>query len=795
MSIRLREAPAIEGSAHRALVTAIRELLSRSEFDTLTELGTSLRPRRSAQRLSELARGTRLPDSNELRAVVQACSSSEWPRLQRLLSDARAERSAASQVPPPRLGDRAVTGSGARLPIVAEFQDWEQLGVHRPIALLGTGEEVVDMADRVAAGDLPSYVLREKDVEPETGLRPVLAAMASGTGPAVRLVVITGESSAGKTRAAVEAMRAELPRWRLLIPHSADRLGELLDADFDLRHVVVWLDEIQTVLEQASGLEQIRRLLALAEGPTVLLGTLRTDREAVLRGSAGWDLLDRRAHLVAMKRRPPRVELNRELARARDLDDPWITEALNRIGTRFGIAEWLAAGPQLLRALERARTSSNPVERVGAALVDAAVDCYRAGYTTSVPEPLLADAHQIYLDDPTEPTTADLFSAALTWARRSVTGAAGLLENHRGRGDRAFDYLLGHAERDHAPPVETPIWAALLRHITPYVLPSIAQAADRHGRADVADLLIARASPEDGALLEARRGDTSTLAALADAGRPYAAERFARLLAERGDINTLTARADAGDASSSMQLHRLLAERSDIETLATRADRGDRVATVQLASLLAERGEVEALTMRADRGDDKASVQIAWLLARRGNLEQLLVYAHQGDRDATWRLASLLAERGDVDALTIRADNGDEFAPAQLARLLIERGELDLLTRRADDGDREAANQLAELLVDRGDARTLTTRADQGDQHAAWQLALLLTAGGDVNTLTARSARGDHHARAQLSWLFAARGDVDALSACAAYGDPDAADRLAELLDKDEKTPRHAPPT
>ena len=38
---------------------------------------------------------------------------------------------------------------------------------------------------------------------------------------------------------------------------------------------------------------------------------------------------------------------------------------------------WPAAGHEL----ERARASDDPVRQTAAALVDAAVDCYRAGYT------------------------------------------------------------------------------------------------------------------------------------------------------------------------------------------------------------------------------------------------------------------------------------------------------------------------------------------------------------------------------------------------------------------------------
>ena len=120
-----------------------------------------------------------------------------------------------------------------------------------------------------------------------TLLRPALAAAAAGMGPPVRLMLITGTSLAGKTRSAVEAMRAELPTWRLLIPHGAHSLAKLLDHGFHLRHTVMWLNEAQELLGQNSDVEQVERLLDLDTGPTVLLATLRADREDALRGTAG----------------------------------------------------------------------------------------------------------------------------------------------------------------------------------------------------------------------------------------------------------------------------------------------------------------------------------------------------------------------------------------------------------------------------------------------------------------------------------------------------------------------------
>lgn len=144
---------------------------------------------------------------------------------------------------------------------------------------------------------------------------------------------------------------------------------------------------------------QLERLLDRDTGPTVLLATLRADRDEALSGSAGGRVLDRAAHRIRLYRRPPHAEFDRELTRPHSLDDPWLADALAKIGDRYGIAEWLAAGPQLVRKLENARTSEKPVQQTAAALMDAAIDCYRAGYTQPIPEPLLLAAYQLDLPE------------------------------------------------------------------------------------------------------------------------------------------------------------------------------------------------------------------------------------------------------------------------------------------------------------------------------------------------------------------------------------------------------------
>jgi hypothetical protein len=652
--IELAPLPPIPGRpAATALRDALRELVRSSRYRNLEQLGKQLGSPRSKQRLSEWLVGHRLPAEHELEQLRQACPGPRGEGLAGLLAAARAEASAAAAVPAPGLAAQAVVAADAgRLPLVGEYTRWFRLGVHRPITLLADGQ---DLSARVDAGELPGYVLREPD---RALLRPALAEAAAGRGPTVRLIVMTGESAAGKTRTAVEAMRAELGGWRLLIPRSAEQLASLLDQGFDLRHVVVWLNEIQELLVQPRGVKQLDRLLDLPVGPTVLLATLRTDAEDALQNTPAWGRLDQ-AHLrITLHRRPPTREWQAELARARHLaEDPWIVEALKRVGDRYGIAEWLAAGPQLIRHHDRARASSNPVHRMAAAVVAAAIDCYRAGYTRPIPEPLLRDAYRYYLTDNTG-TSDSAWPAVLEWARHPIAGAVGLLIPFASRGDKAFDYLISAAAHD-TPPVNERLWPILARHATPATLATIAAGAHRHAPNTVAEQQLDRRWQ-------------AYLTRRADTGEPHAAQRLAELLAFRGDEAELARRADSGDQSAAEQLAALLANRGDKAGLARRADTGDKLAAQRLAMLLAKPDDYADLVRCADLGAPYYASRLAGLLVALGDEAELARRADTGDPYAAARLASLLADLGDEAELARRADTGDPYAAARLADLLFD---------------------------------------------------------------------------------------------------------------------------
>ena len=80
--------------------------------------------------------------------------------------------------------------------------DPRRLGVHAAISVPGVPDEVP-----------PEYVPRDTDAA-EYGVRAKVAAAAERGG----FVLLVGGSSVGKTRSAVEAVKALLPDWWLVHP-------------------------------------------------------------------------------------------------------------------------------------------------------------------------------------------------------------------------------------------------------------------------------------------------------------------------------------------------------------------------------------------------------------------------------------------------------------------------------------------------------------------------------------------------------------------------------------------------
>ncbi|MGH3701603.1 MAG: hypothetical protein ACRDQY_19480 [Pseudonocardiaceae bacterium] len=298
------------------------------------------------------------------------------------LLDMHAEQKAA-------LPGQLVTASESGRPRrVRDLNDPIALRVH-PAETFHRTVNGQSVADRV-----PSYVRR--DAQEQLG-----AAVARGG-----FVLLAGDSTAGKTRMAYEAIRALCPDHVLMAPASRESLAMIVPVVLEQRRCVVWLDDLERFLGSGGLTASVAgRLLGDGDRQVLLLATLRSaefDRYSAREESRvtgierdSWlearDVLDLAA-VVELQRRWSAEELKR----ARDYaDDPRISTALGKT-SQFGLAEILAAGPHLAGDWRNAwRPGAHPR---GAALVAAAVDCRRAGVHDPQPIEVLAGLAEYYLN-------------------------------------------------------------------------------------------------------------------------------------------------------------------------------------------------------------------------------------------------------------------------------------------------------------------------------------------------------------------------------------------------------------
>ncbi|MFE9798669.1 tetratricopeptide repeat protein [Streptomyces goshikiensis] len=455
-------------------------------------------------------------------------------------------------------------------------------------------------------GAAPAYI--ERDAAPR-----LRAALAGGG-----FVLVVGESTAGKTRLAYEVTRARHPRHAFVRPLSRAALPEAVRIAARRRRTVLWLDDLEDYLG-AGGLTAAQ-LATLSR--TLVVATMRVQEyrrydareESRLTGSdrdawrAQRDLLQR-ATVLRLARHWSPEERRRAAAHQAD---PRIGAAL-RAGERFGIAEVLAAGPELRASWENAwAPGTNPR---GAAVVAAAVDCRRAGLRRPVSREWLRALHAPYLaargggDLQPEP-----FAAAMDWACASAYATSGLLIGNYGQGYTAFDYLLNAPGPE---PVPDHLWRGLLARVEPVDAYDMGLVAHQEGR-------LPRAVE---ALTRAHRGgvpgaELPLAIAVGDSGRPRrAAADLAGIVRRREDRlgprhrDTLAARhqlafftGEAGDdRAAAARFAELVGDTEAVlgpdhpDTLATRhqlayftGEGGDgRGAARQLERLLADRLRVQ----------------------------------------------------------------------------------------------------------------------------------------------------------------------------------------------------------
>ena len=232
--------------------------------------------------------------------------------------------------------------------------DPRRLGVHAAISVPGVPDEVP-----------PEYVPRDVDAA-ESGVRARVAAAAERGG----FVLLVGGSSVGKTRCAVEAVRALLPDWWLVHPAGPAEVAALAAAPPP--RTVVWLDELQRYLDGEHGLTGgVVRALLNAPHPAVIIGTLWPDRYTAYTTlpAPGRRRSARAGTRSAGPGRRSSASTRRSARRSRTGPAP-PRPVIRGCGSRwsaagYGLTQTLAAAPQLVARWEDAKTA-RPV-RVGGA--------------------------------------------------------------------------------------------------------------------------------------------------------------------------------------------------------------------------------------------------------------------------------------------------------------------------------------------------------------------------------------------------------------------------------------------
>ncbi|WP_159029564.1 hypothetical protein [Streptomyces qaidamensis] len=294
-------------------------------------------------------------------------------------------------------------------------------------------------------------------------------------------ILLVGESTAGKTRAAFEAIRLLHPDHHFVAPSTREAVAVLLDDWEAADGCVVWLDDLERFLGPGGLTTSALHRLLISDRQVLVLATMRSHEYDRYRDRAEMEASGpaqeiwrqgravlRQAQVVHVDRRWTDTE--RERARA-VTTDPRLVRALAG-DQRFGVAELLAAGPELLEGWQHAWVPGHHPR--GAALVAAAVDARRAGYHGPLPVEVLKQLHEGYLvrRGGTE-LRPESFPEALTWALTPTVpaGANSLLLGDAEHGLLAFDYLIDLPVQDAIPEA---VWVAVMDLASPHEAYTIA---------------------------------------------------------------------------------------------------------------------------------------------------------------------------------------------------------------------------------------------------------------------------------------------------------------------------------
>jgi TPR repeat protein len=681
---------------------------------------------------------------------------------------------------------RALTQEGVPA-AAAEVAEPGVFGVHTAVA------------EDIREGALPEYLPRQCDAELDMACDE---SVAGGR----RLVLVVGDSAAGKSRSAAEAVHRHptLGARRLVVPLLDGGLNRLLDA-VSLDGTLVWLDDLDKHVARGLDTATCRRLLDNHD--VIVVATIRA-RELLARGG---DLKDPVWELLTDTTRVRRVDVDAalrgtELAEAHErFSDRGLLDALDY---GIGLGEWLVAGPRLE---QKFRAATEPRR----ALVDIVVAWYRTGLKQPLPEDDLRrlwvanldlDLRELLEQRPVSDRES-LFRDACAWAREPLISRLlheqALITEQRD-GYVANDYVVDRVvKRSDRPMVPAPVW----RLATDIALESFI--AGNEVRLWNVGVAAYGENAPDVAI--------SAMRAFASADDPNAMFNLGVLLQQRGDPEALAEaetwwrRAAQLDQPTAMfNLGALLQQQGDPEALAEAetwyrraAQRDQPSAMVNLGLLLQQRDDPEALNVAeiwyrraADHDQTDAMFNLGALLQQQGDPEALAEAetwyrraAQHDDPDAMVGLGLLLEDHGTPDALTEAetwyrraAQHDDPDAMVGLGLLLEDHGTPDALSeaetwyRRAAQHDSpDAMVNLGVLLQQRGgpdasaEAEAWYRRAARhNDADAMYNLGVLLQrrgrpdASAEAETWYRRAAQHDHpDAMVGLGLLLGGRSDRD----------------------------------
>jgi hypothetical protein len=206
-----------------------------------------------------------------------------------------------------------------------------------------------------------------------------------------RPAVVVGHSMAGKSALAWHCVQTVFPDAHLVAPAPGKALRDLAEAGLGFKGVVVWLDDLERFLKGDDALD-LALMDQLVSGGAVVVATIRRNEFSRYSSSnesrsAPSDVLQRFQRVSLQRRLNPR-----ELDRVRDnVKDSVVLAGV----TRYGLAEYLGAGPEAIDRFDDGET----VCPVGHALVRGAIDWRRAGLARFISVDVLTEVLPIYLED------------------------------------------------------------------------------------------------------------------------------------------------------------------------------------------------------------------------------------------------------------------------------------------------------------------------------------------------------------------------------------------------------------